>query len=287
MSVRIHGLGCFIIIAVFVPFVPRVAAQEVVAQPPTPISELASTPKLKDSPEKQLTNYVETGGEYLLLTNAFGMWSSGYLRTVISAGNNNLNGELDGEHEFGDSGIYFAAGDTYNFTPNTYASITAGWSAGGFFLPRYRGDAFLNQKFMARKQLVTSIGFGYYAAKDPHRDRSVALGTTYYFAKPWILEDGLRFNVSNPGSVLSPSGFVAITQGRNKEHYITARLGYGEEGYQLIGPANVLSSFRSQTITITWRQWVGTNWGANTLADYYGNPYYSRVGASVGLFREF
>src|SRR5579872_436969 len=127
MRIRIHGLGCFIILAICVPSMPCIAAQEIVAQPPSPISDFAPTPKLKDPPEKQLTNYVETGGEYLVLTNAFGMWSSGYLRTVISAGNNNLNGELDGEHEFGDSGIYFAAGDTYNFTPNTYVSITAGW----------------------------------------------------------------------------------------------------------------------------------------------------------------
>ena len=286
MSIRIHALTCFTIIAIVLPSVPGVAAQEVDPQA-TVTPEFVATPKPKGSPEKQSTNYVETGGAYLLLTNGFGIWSSGYFRSVISAGNDTLNGEVEGQHEFADSGIYFAAGDTHNFTPDTYGSVTVASSTGGFFLPLYRGDAFLNHKFLARKQLITTIGFGYYAAKDPHRDRSLALGATYYFDKPWVLEDGIRFNVSNPGVVLSPSGFVAITQGRNKEHYITARAGYGEEGYQLIGPTNSLSSFRSQTITVTWRQWVGRNWGADTVADYYGNPYYSRAGASIGFFREF
>jgi YaiO family outer membrane protein len=191
------------------------------------------------------------------------------------------------QHEFGDSGLYFAIGDTHNFSGNTYAAITVGSGVSGFFLPRYRADAFINQKWLARKQLITTLGLGYYAAKDPHRDQSLFLGTTYYFNAPWILEDGMRFNVSNPGTVFSPSGFVAITQGRSKHRYITARLGYGEEAYQVIGPANILSSFRSHTETITWRQWLGKNWGANAVADYYGNPYYGRMGASCGLFKEF
>lgn len=287
MSIRILALTCFITTLTLLPFAPRAFAQESVAEGTNSTSQYLSVPKPKASPEKQLTNYVETGGEYLLLTSGFGTWSSGYVRSVIGAGNDTLNGELDGQHEFGDSGIYFSVGDTHNFTPNTYASIALASSAGGFFLPRYRADGFVNQKLLARKQLITTIGFGYYAAKDPHRDRSVALGTTYYFDKPWILEDGVRFNISNPGGVLSPSGFVAVTEGKNNQHYITARMGYGEEGYQLIGPANVLSSFRSQTVTISWRQWVGHNWGANTVADYYGNPYYRRAGVSVGFFREF
>ncbi len=236
---------------------------------------------------KVLTNYVETGGQYLLLTNGFGMWNGGYARSVMSAGNDTLNGEVVGQREFGDLGTYFAAGDTHTFTSNTFASVTAGSSIGGFFWPRFRADAFVNHKWLSRKQLITTIGVGYYASKDPHRDRNVSLGTTYYFAKPWILENGLRFNLSNPGTVLSTSGFVAVTQGHNKSHYLTARVGYGEEAYQLIGPADVLNSFHSQTVTITWRQWIGTNWGANSVADYYGNPYYSRAGASLGLFREF
>lgn len=256
--------------------------------PPVAVSDLLSTPKQNvPSSQKLLTNYVETGGEYLLLTNNFGTWTGGYVRGVLRAGSDILNGEVNGQHEFGDSGAYFAAGDTHNFTANTYASITLGSSARGFFFPRFRADGFLNRKWLGRKQLITTIGLGYYEAKDPHRDHSFAIGTTYYFDKPWILEDGVLFNLSNPGSVFSPSGFLAVTQGRNKQHYVTARVGYGQEAYQLIGPMDVLSSFRSQSATLTWRQWIGNNWGANAVADYYGNPYYTRAGASLGLFREF
>ncbi len=266
---------------------PRVMAQDTPAAT-TALSEPISIPNTASSPfEKMATNCLETGGEYRALTNGFGSWSGGYVRGVLGTGKDILNGEVSGQHEFGDAGTYFALGDTHNFTANTYASLTLGSSAGAFFFPRFRGDAFVNQKWLERKQLITTIGFGYYAAKDPHRDRNFSLGTIYYFKRPWILEDGVRFNVSNPGGVFSPSAFVALTQGRNKQHYITGRVGYGQEAYQLIGPTDLLSSFRSRTVTITWRQWIGSNWGVNGVADYYGNPYYTRAGTTLGLFREF
>jgi YaiO family outer membrane protein len=239
------------------------------------------------APDKTLTNYVEAGGSYRQLTNDFGDWSGGYARGVLAVGKNNFSGEINGQHEFGDGGVYMAAGDTYNFNSDWYASLTLGSSVGGFFWPRFRADAFLNHKLLSRKQFIATLGYGYYASKDVHRDQSVYLGTTYYFQKPWIIEDGIRFNVSNPGVVFSPAGFVAVTEGTNKHHYVTVNAGFGEEAYQIVGPNTVLNEFLSQNLTITWRQWVGKSWGFNLVADYYHSPFYQRGGGSFGFFKEF
>lgn len=230
---------------------------------------------------------MEAGGSYRQLTEGFGDWSGGYARGVYAMGKNTWTGEINGQHEFGDGGVYLAAGDTYTFDPDWYGSLTLGSSVGGFFWPRFRADAFVNRKWKSRKQFITTLGYGYYAAKDVHRDQSVFVGTTYYFTKPWIFEDGVRFNVSNPGMVFSSSGFFAITQGRNKQHYITLNAEFGEEAYQLVGPTTVLSRFKSQSLTITWRRWIGKNWGFNLIADYYHNPFYERGGGSFGFFKEF
>lgn len=237
--------------------------------------------------EKVLTNYVELGGSYRQLTNGFGDWSGGYARGVVVVGKNILTAEINGQYEFGDDGVYLAAGDTYNFNSDWYASLTLGSSVGGFFWPRFRADTFLNRKWLARKQFITTLGYGYYASKDVHTDQSVFVGTTYYFQGPWIVEDGVRFNVSNPGVVFSPAGFVAVTEGRNKHHYITVNGGLGQEGYQLVGPTTVLTRFLSQNLTITWRQWIGKSWGFNLVADYYHSPFYQRGGGSLGFFKEF
>lgn len=251
------------------------------------ISTEQSTAAVQPETQKTLPNYVEGGGSYMDLSNGFGYWAGGYSRAVFTAGNNTWNAEVNGQHEFGDAGVYLAAGDTHTFNPSWYGSLTVGSSIGGFFWPRFRTDGFINKKWLGRKQWITTLGYGYYEAKDVHRNQYIFLGSTYYFEKPWIVEEGMYFNISNPGAVFAPSGFAAVTRGRNKRQYITVRAGFGEEAYQLIGPASTLTNFQSQTLTITWRKWVGRSWGFNFVGDFYHNPFYTRGGSSFGFFKDF
>jgi YaiO family outer membrane protein len=238
-------------------------------------------------PLKLQENYIESGASYETLTNGFGRWDGGYIRGVYKEGKNVFNGEVNGQQEFGDSGTYFAVGDTCTFNPNWYGALTVGSSVEGFFWPRIRVDGFLNKKWLGRKQWVTTAGYGYFEAKDVHRNHYLFLGSTYYFAKPWIAEEGMYFNISNPGRVLAPAGFVSITQGHNRQQYVTVRAGLGEEGYQLVGPTVTLTQFESQTLSVTWRRWLGPSWGLNFVADYYHNPFYMRGGSTFGFFKEF
>jgi YaiO family outer membrane protein len=251
----------------------------------SPSQTLVNAPVEADS--KPLTNYVESGGNYLTLTNGFGYWAGGYFRGVLEKGNSVWNAEVNGQEEFNDAGVYVGVGNTYNFNPDWYGSLTVGSSVGGFFWPRFRTDGFINKKWLGRKQWITTFGVGYYSAKDVHRDTSFFLGSTYYFDKPWVVEEGVYFNLSDPGKVFAPAGFVAVTQGREKHYYVTVRAGAGEEAYQIIGPTTTLTDFQSQALTITVRKWMGHDWGFNFVADYYHNPYYTRGGSTLGLFKDF
>jgi len=286
-TTRYHAAGLLLLLGLAFPFVVR-------AQDNAPAAEAApvlAQQVVSDQPaaeSKPLTNFVETGGSYETLTNGYGYWGGGYARAVYEKGPDVWDAELNGQHQFGDAGVYFAAGDTHTFSPDWYGALTVGSSAGGFFWPRFRTDAFLNKKWLSRKQWITTAGYGYVAAKDVHRDNIFYLGSTYYFEKPWIVEEGIYFNVSNPGTVFAPAGFVAVTQGRNKQQYLTVRAGFGEEAYQVIGPSVTLSQFNSETLTITWRKWLGPNWGFNLSGDYYHSPFYTRGGGSnFGFFKEF
>jgi YaiO family outer membrane protein len=285
-----HWLKILLTVVVSLAFLAGANAQ----QGATPVNSPQSSPQQTTAevpqepvPEKILTNFVEAGGSYQTLSNGFGLWGAGYVRGVVSKGMNTWSAELNGQREFGDAGVYLAAADVHTFNSRWYGVLTLGSSLGGFFLPRFRADGFLNRKWSSRKQLITTLGFGYDVAKDAHRDHSVFIGTTYYFEKPWIIEEGLRLNVSDPGAVVSPSGFVAATQGRNKQHYLTLNAGFGEEAYQLIGPHAVLTRFPSQTAALTWRQWAGKDWGFDLVVNFYHSPFYHRGGGSFGFFKEF
>jgi YaiO family outer membrane protein len=266
---------------------PARAQQTASAASPAAAVPQTTSQESVEAPVHILTNFVEAGGSYEQLSNGYGRWSGGYFRTVFSTGKNTWTAEANGEHEFGDAGTYIDAGDTYTFNNDWYGSVTMGSSVGGFFWPRTRLDSFLNRKWLGRRQLITTFGYGYDHAKDVHSDHSYFVGTTYYFDRPWIVEDGVRFNVSSPGTVFSPSAFVAITQGVNKRHYLTLNLEAGEEAYQIVGVTSVLTRFPSQTGTVTWRQWLGRNWGFNLVSDFYHSRYYHRGGGSIGFFKEF
>jgi YaiO family outer membrane protein len=283
-NLRLHPLKAILLLA-SIAVTLRAHGQSSPQSDPTP--QPAVVPAQPEAQTKQLTNYVETGADYMTLTNGFGSWSGGYSRGVYEQGKNIWNAEINGQQEFGDAGVYFAAGDTYNFNSDWYGAFTVGSSAGGFFWPRFRSDGFINKKWLARKQWITTAGVSYVMAKDVHRDHTLYLGSTYYFQKPWIVEEGIYFNISHPGAVFAPAGFVAVTQGHNKQQYITVRAGFGEEGYQLVGPTATLSQFNSGTLTITWRKWMGPNWGFDFVGDYYHSPFYMRGGSTFGFFKEF
>jgi hypothetical protein len=112
--------------------VPRLQAQGLAASSGPALSNSSLPNPEQTSPQqpdadvppqpgsKLLTNYVEAGGDYLDLTNGYGHWAGGYARGSVTKDNNVLNAEVNGQHEFGDAGVYLAAGDTYNFNSDWF-----------------------------------------------------------------------------------------------------------------------------------------------------------------------
>ncbi|MEP6609345.1 MAG: YaiO family outer membrane beta-barrel protein [Burkholderiaceae bacterium] len=250
-----------------------------VAASPSPITDLL-----------RRGSYLEASFGYAQLTDDNPSWRGAYVKGVWQPDTQSTwYGEVNDAHRFGDHGLLFSAGNTQVINEDWYGSLFAGTSSGGFFLPRYRVDGFINRKWLAERSLVTTLGLGYERAKDVHRDRRLFLGAAYYFSGPWIVEGGGRVNFSDPGSVRAARAFIALTQGRDHEHYAILRVESGREAYQLVGDQSVLSNFSSRVASFTWRQWVGGNrdQGFQVRAERYLNPYYSRSGIEVGIFHDF
>lgn len=235
--------------------------------------------------ERNRNVQVSAGMQHL--SGDYGDWHDVTLRGDWSLPGHVLQGELSAHRRFGASGTYLGVGDTYTFNEDWYGSATVGAGDGAFYLPDYRVDLALNRKFLADRRLVATLGAGCYKAPDGHSDRSVLLGAAYYFESPWIAEGGVRFNESAPGSVRTRQQFLAVTWGRHKADLVTARVGWGGEGYLATGPATQLVDFRSREASLAWRHWFSAHTGLLLAANRYSNPLYRRVGITFGLFHDF
>ena len=254
-----------------------------------PLSDILPAPQPESDAAFKPSGEIQAGSNYHFVTNNYGNWFGQYLRGEIQTDKDNRwNGEFLNQREFNSNGQYAAIGNTHIFNEEWSSAVNIGGGLNGDFLPRYRVDAFINRKWLEQRQLVTTFGIGEYKAMDPHRDQSLFFGGSYYFQTiPWILQSGIRINNSWPGNVNTTSEFVAVTQGKEKEHFITLRYGFGEEAYQILGSGQTLSDFHSHDISLDVKEWISDDIGITAKLERYDNPNYMRTGISLGLFKEF
>lgn len=238
--------------------------------------------------------YVEVGGSHSSLTGGQDNWTDFYARAVLSGGHNTFTGELSRQARFGDTGWFGDIGLTRTLSENWYAQIAAGASAGGFFLPKYRTDGSISRKFLRRRQLVMTVGGGFDQSRTVDYDERALIEGSYYFGFPVVLQGGVMWTHASPGNILARTQYIAVNQGHDKEHFLSLRYGWGREGYEVVGqpstfaPAfNVLFNFPVRSVTGTWRQWIGPNWGINLNVEHQEEPAYHRFGGTAGVFLDF
>jgi len=246
---------------------------------------MVAAPPAPDGAALQRNLELSAGAQSL--TGGFGNWRDVTLRGTYGLPSHVLQGELSQNHRFGVDGTFVGISDTYTFNPDWYGSVALGAGDGAFYLPKLRVDATLYRKFLPGRNLVASVGVGYYDAPTGYTDRSVSLGAAYYFEAPWIVEGGVRFNTSNPGSVRSQQQFVALTWGRAKQDLVTGRYGWGSEGYLAVAAGAQLVNFKSREASLSWRHWLTPSTGVLVGANRYTNPSYRRSGVNVGIFHDF
>lgn len=228
---------------------------------------------------------ISMGGNQL--SNGYGHWRDVRLSGVYGAGDHVWQGEFAAKRQFGESGLFAGVSDTITLSPDWYTSLSLGAGDGAFYLPRLRADGAVYKKWLPGRNLVTSVGLGYYRAPDAHIDRALNLGAVWYLEQPWIVEAGLRFNRSNPGQIDTRQRFVAVTYGQHRHDLWTIRHGSGGEGYQSIGAQATLVNFKSHQTSASWKHWLNPQGGIQLSLERYRNPYYSRHGVALAFFHDF
>lgn len=235
----------------------------------------------------KLSGSIEVGALAHNVTGELGDWRGEFARAVIYQGYNVWNAELLDIRQFGERTQVAALALTHTINDDWYASGAVAASTQGNTQARLRLDTSLSRKWLKQRNLVTTVGIGAADARDGHRDYGLLLNAAYYFDSPWVVEGGIRFNHSNPGSVLSNGKFVAVTYGREKQNVYILRYGFGSEAYQSIGGDALLSNFNSDVLTLTWRTWLAKDLAFQTKGEVYRNPYYDRRGLELSVIKEF
>lgn len=243
---------------------------------------LGSVPWTMDGP-----GYLEVSFDHSSLNGGNPSWNDGYVRGAVSGGKNTLSGEVSRQSRFGDTGWFGSLGWNRVLSENWYGSLWVGGSAGGVFLPKYRADAFLYRKFLSRKQLVIGAGAGYDKSKLVNYAYRNTADLMYYFSWPLVVEGGATWTRSQPDGTLARTQFLSLTQGREKEHYISARAEIGREAYEILGPAGEFFDFSVHNYSLSYRQWLGANWGLNFTFQRDVNRYYHRNGGTLAFFVDF
>ncbi|MEG0974352.1 MAG: YaiO family outer membrane beta-barrel protein [Comamonas sp.] len=269
-----------------------------------PINALAQTPSAEtavaapvasaaDAPafEPGQRGRVDLGMGFASLTGGNSSWSDQYMRGNIGLNpDTTLNWELASQRHFNERGTVGALSLTHTLSPLWY--MTAGASSGSAdFHNKYRADLGIYRKWTETQQWVSGLSVMRSASRDNvHRDTGATMSLAYYSTNRWVAEGGVVYNRSNPGSVDGFRGFGALTLGAEKQHYLTARIDHGKEGYL---PTSAIAvngdrvGFQSTEFSLTWRHWLAQNWGYVVGGQYYRNPYYNRKGISAAVFFDF
>jgi YaiO family outer membrane protein len=229
-------------------------------------------------------SWVEAGAFYQHVTNDFGDWKGAHARAVLAGSRNVWYLDAKAQEAFRDRGVYGALANVHTFSSRFYTQVGIGAGTGDFVLPDLRLDASLNLKLGSARSLILTAGGTLVDAKSGFEDRALFGAVTWYAARTMLLEGGARINWSNPGSVSSARGYGSLSVGRSGSSLLTLRGSAGGEGYQLASPGAPLREFNSEEAGLTWRIWFARSVGAAIGGDWYHNPFYTRTGASFGLF---
>jgi YaiO family outer membrane protein len=229
-------------------------------------------------------SWVEAGGFYHRVSGDFGDWKGGYFRGVFSGARNVWYLDAKAQEAFRDSGVYGALANVHTFGSRVYSQVSVGGGTGTYVLPELRLDAALSVKLGSGKSVVVTAGGTFVKSKSIYEDRALFGGLVWY-SGPAVVELSGRINWSDPNAVRSERINGAVTLGRAGRRLVAIRGGAGTEGYQLTGVVATLRRFRSQEAGLLWREWTGRHFGVVLGGEFYHNPFYSRAGVSLGLFR--
>lgn len=252
---------------------------------PEPTLRTQPEPTLRVEPDLPLRATLELLGAHSHLNAGLPQGRAANARGTWVFGNGDVaRAEVLDETKFDSHGGIVAAGYTRVLTPDWILAGTLAAGHGGPNWANQRADVELSTKWGEGGWVLTRAAL-YHARFDAGRsDQGLRLSAVVYLPASVVLEGGVIANRSQPGGVRSDMWFASGTWGTEGLQYASLRASSGSEAYQAIGAGSQLVDFRSRSLALSWRYWLGRPWGFIAQAEHYRNPFYMRNTLGVGLF---
>jgi YaiO family outer membrane protein len=229
-------------------------------------------------PEKSA---IEASVGYGGFSNGYGDAQSYSLRGMQVMSFGVLEAEAVNQSRFGYTGNYGGLNLTKDLSPDYYTIIGAG-AGSSLLFPSWRTDATLYRKFGDQRQYVAGLGAYYAKGNAAERSDAGIILSGIYYARDAVIEGGLRLNQANPGAVLGPSQYVAVTFGNDDRRAIILRLEHAKETYQVLTTGVEKVDYLSNTASVQWRERITRDGMLIAGLTYYKNPIYNRTSLDLG-----
>lgn len=230
---------------------------------------------------------LEVGVHHSDLTGPYGDWRGAFARVTLPAANGATYLEAVRRSEFNDVGMLLSAGRVQDIDADWGVSGFVSGSPNGGFWPHFRWDVGVSRKVLADRSLVLGAIYSHSINRQNYRDDAVLLSTTWYGLPSWVLEQGLRFTVSHPGSVSGQRWYGVATWSQPKVRELSARLESGTEGWQALGAQSFDVGFSSTLLGLSWTEWLTSAQGIKASVEHYSSPNYHRTGLDLSVFTQF
>src|SRR4051812_17527783 len=116
----------------------------------------------------QARSFIEAQSDRQFLSAGYPAQLGMTLRGVLDGGGGSVwTIDAAARRAFFDQGVTLAVMNVRDLAPSPWiVGAGASTSSGGFFLPRLRADAMVGRKWLARRQLVTTVSGRFVEAKD-------------------------------------------------------------------------------------------------------------------------
>jgi YaiO family outer membrane protein len=242
------------------------------------------------SQNSKAENMVSLGYEFSNLDRNIGDWQGEYLAGNFGVGEmTSLNLNFQNAERFKGNGHYAEIGLTHTFNESWSLSGKLGDGDG----PGFESAAYeISSRYVAgqSKKLTLVFGLGKIESADDIKTNYAIASANWLFTDHFNAEIGVSPFKNDGDDSRSNTSWLALNLGEDGKAQWSLRYDQGKQAsqnFRLLRQSFSREPIASETLSLSWRQWVSKRCGFDLAINTYNSDTYGSKGGSAGAFCSF